>query len=136
MNLNGLQLPFVKPECTHAYYMYPMVLDVKSLGVTREKIIEALSSEGVPALTAGYANVHLLPLYQRKIAYGTRGFPWTSDICKRDVDYKKGICPVAEELHEKTYIGFEMCQNEMTDEDVDLVIEAFQKVWGNLNQLQ
>lgn len=134
--LPGLRIPIVKSDCTHAYYMYPMVLDVKQLGVSRNKIKEALEAEGVIGLAAGYANLHLLPMYQKKIAYGTKGFPWSSDICHRDISYEKGICPVAESLHDYTYLGFEMCMSEMTNEDVDSIVHAFWKVWDNLDELR
>ena len=133
--LVGLRTPIIKPDCTHAYYVYPMVLDVDRLGVSREQIITALEAEGVTGLGGGYVNVHLLPMYQKKIAYGSNGFPWTSDICKREVSYAKGICPVAETLHDKTYLGYAMCLNELEDGDVDLIVGAFKKVWQQLNTL-
>ena len=135
-NLPGLRTPIVKKDCTHAYYVYPIVLDIEWLGVTRARIIEALEAEGISGLAAGYANLHLLPMYQQKIAYGSKGFPWTSDICKRDVSYQKGICPVAEKLHESTYIGFAMCMHELTDDEVDLIGQGFQKVWSQLDALR
>ncbi len=50
-------------------------------------------------------NLHLLPMYQQKMAYGTNGFPWTGGFYKGHVSYKEGICPVAEELHQKRTIG-------------------------------
>lgn len=130
--LLGLRTPVLRPNNTHAYYMYPMVLDLELLGTTREKIHAALEAEGVTGLASGYVNVHLLPMYQKKIAYGSHGFPWSSDICKRDVQYTKGICPVAEKLHDQTYLGYEMCLNELDDSDVDLIIAAFKKVWNFL----
>ena len=134
-DLKGLRTPVVKDGVTHAYYVFPMVLDCDKLGVSREKIVVALEAEGVTGLAAGYINVHLLPMYQKKMAYGSNGFPWTSDICKRNVSYAKGICPVAEELHEKSYLGFEMCLNELANNDVDLIITAIRKVWANLENL-
>ncbi len=127
--LAGIRPPVVMPDCTHAYYIYPMVLDVDQLGVSRDRIYEALAAEGVQGLEPGYANLHLLPMYQQKMAYGTKGFPWTSDICHRDVDYSKGICPVAEELQETSFLGFEICMHELSDEDIDLIVDAFRKVW-------
>ena len=133
--LFGLRTPITKPNCTHVYYMFPLILDVKALGVSREKIIEALEAEGLTGLASGYANIHLLPIYQEKIAYGSKGFPWNSSTCHRVVDYKKGICPVAERLHETTYLGFEMCLHEFPDEDVNLIITVFKKVWKNLDML-
>ena len=134
--LRGLRTPVVEENCTHAYYMYPLVLDIELLGVSRAQILKALIAEGVVGLAAGYANLHMLPMYQEKIAYGSKGFPWTSDICHREVSYEHGICPVAEELHEKTYIGFAMCMHELLDEEVDLMIKAFKKVWNNLEFLK
>ena len=71
----------------------------------------------------------------KKIAYGTRGFPWNSDICNNDISYQKGICPVAEKLHETNFLGFEMCLHELPSNETQLVIECFQKVWSNLEFL-
>jgi perosamine synthetase len=135
-SLPGLRLPIVKADCTHVYYMYKMVLDLELLGVNRARIHEALEAEGVPAIGTSFANIHMLPMYQKKIAYGSRGFPWTSDICHRDIDYSKGICPVAESLQDSTYLGFQICMHEMSDIEVDLMVEAFHKVWDNLKELR
>lgn len=132
--LRGLRTPVVKPGCTHVYYVYPMVLDIGALGVSRERIHAALQAEGV-AVSKHYQNIHLLPLYQRKIAYGSMGFPWTADICRRDVDYSKGICPVAEQLNDSTYLGFGMCVYDLAEDDIDLIISAFHKVWNSLDLL-
>jgi dTDP-4-amino-4,6-dideoxygalactose transaminase len=134
--LPGLRTPIVKPGCTHVYYVYPMVLDASALGVSRDLICQALTAEGVEGLAARYANLHLLPMYQRKIAYGSKGFPWTADICRRPVDYRRGICPVAEELQDASYAGYLMCLNVLRDEEVDLVVAAFHKVWAALDQLR
>lgn len=134
--LRGLRTPVIKPNCTHAYYMYPMVLDVDNLGVSHDRICEALIAEGVKGLAPRYVNLHLLPMYQQKMAYGSKGFPWTSDICHRDVDYRHGICPVAEGLQEKSYLGFAMCLNDLSDEDVDLMVSAFRKVWNQMEMLK
>jgi len=115
--------------------MFPMVLDIQLLGVSRARIIEALTAEGVVGVTAGYANIHLLPMYQQKIAYGSNGFPWSSDICRREVSYDKGICPVAEGLHSSTYMGLSACMHDMSASDVDGIAAAFLKVWSNLERL-
>ena len=134
--LKGLQIPVVNSNSSHAYYVYPIILDINKLGVSRSEIVKALIAEGVEGLMEGYANVHMLPIYQEKIAYGSNGFPWTSDICKREVDYSHGICPVAEELHETSFLGYEMCLHSLTESDVELIIKAFQKVWNNLDELR
>lgn len=133
--LPGLRTPVIKPGCTHAYYMYPLVLDTEQLGVSRHRIYQALEAEGVQGLAEGYVTLHLLPMYQKKIAYGSKGFPWTADFCHRDVSYSRGICPVAEHLQDESYLGYQMCLNDLSDSDIDLIILAFRKVWSNLDQL-
>jgi perosamine synthetase len=133
--LKGLRLPIVKDRCTHVYYVYPMILDLDLLKCSRENIVRALQAEGVQGLASGYQNIHLLPMYQNKIAFGSSGFPWTSEVCKRDVTYNKGICPVAEKLQDETYISFGICQYDLDDAEVDLIIKAFNKVWKNLHKI-
>ncbi len=133
--LKGLCTPVIRPDFTHVYYVYPMILDLEQLGVGRDIIHAALQAEGV-AVSNRYQNIHLLPTYQKKIAYGSQGFPWSSDICKRDVSYEKGICPVAEKLQDSTYLGFGMCVYDLSDSDIDSIIAAFQKVWANLDSLR
>jgi dTDP-4-amino-4,6-dideoxygalactose transaminase len=135
-SLPGLTLPYVMPESTHVYYVYPLLLDTTRLGVKRETIRKALQAEGVNGLGGGYQNVHLLPMFQQKIAYGSNGFPWTSDICHRKVNYAKGICPVAEKFHDESYLGFAMCLHDLSDADVDLIAQAFHKVWNQLDALK
>ena len=133
--LKGLKTPVVRSGRSHVYYNYAMQLDLQILGVSRDRICDALLAEGV-TVSRKYQNIHLLPVYQKKIAFGSKGFPWTSDICHRDVNYSKGICPVAEELNESTYLGFGMCVYSLREDDVELIAKAFRKVWSNLEALK
>ena len=131
--LEGLQTPAIRKDCTHVYYVYAIIIDTEQLGVSRNRIYEALSAEGVPGVAQSYINLHLLPMYQQKIAYGSKGFPWT--IAHREVDYRKGICPVAEHLQDYNYLGIELCLHEFNHPEIDLMIAAFEKVWNNLELL-
>jgi len=133
--LRGLRTPVVKHDCSHVYYAYPLVYDAVGTGVTREHVVKALRAEGVP-VSMGYQNLHLLPIYQKRIAYGRRGFPWSAPFYDGSVSYAKGICPVAEGLQDTRYIGMSMCLNDYTEQDIDLLIGAFHKVWGNLDRLK
>jgi perosamine synthetase len=135
-SLKGLNLPVVRADSTHVYYMFFMTIDSKVTGVSRDRIFEALVAEGIVGLGTKFSNVHLLPMYQKKIAYGSKGFPWNSEFCRRDVDYKKGICPVAENLHDDSYLGFQMCMHVMDNEEIEMFIEAFKKVWSHLDELK
>jgi dTDP-4-amino-4,6-dideoxygalactose transaminase len=109
--------------------------DLEELDVSRDQIHAALQAEGI-AVSKRYQNIHLLPMYQKKMAYGSKGFPWTSDISHREVSYSKGICPVAEELNDSTYLGFGMCVYDLSNEDIDLIIKGFHKVWSQIDLLK
>ncbi len=134
--LKGLRLPVVMDDCFHVYYVYPLILDLAELKVDRKKIVEALTAEGVPNIGQGYQLLYQLPLYQKRIAYGKSGFPWTGGIYKGKVSYAKGICPVAEQLHFSSYMGLDLCVNNYQSAEIDLVIKAFKKVWANLEELK
>lgn len=133
--LPGLHTPVVRSDRTHVYYVYPLQVDPTLLGVSRDRLCEALNAEGV-TVSRRYQNIHLLPVYQQRTAYGSRGFPWSSDICRREVNYAKGICPVAEKLNDSTYLGFGMCVYDLDRDDIDLIVAAFRKVWCNLGLLR
>jgi dTDP-4-amino-4,6-dideoxygalactose transaminase len=130
--LSSLFLPKVLKGYTHSYYIYGINLDLQNIKYSREYIINKLTSEGVLGLSAGYTCLHLLPMFQKKIAYGSKGFPWNSSFNKRNISYKKGICPNAEYLHEKSFIKFEVCMYDLTIDDVKFISSAFEKVWSDL----
>lgn len=132
-DLPGLKIPIVMSGGTHVYYVYGITLDVDLLGVDRKRIVDALRAEGVPGITIGYQNAHLLPIFRNKIAYGTGGFPWT--LAERDINYGPGVCPVAEDLHASRFIGLNLCMCEYLPEDVESVVAAFRKIWANLDKL-
>lgn len=130
--LKGLRTPIVQDHCSHVYYIYAMVFEYEKTGTLREKLLEALQAEGVPWIYSGYQLIHLLPMYQEKIAYGSNGFPWTTDVYQGNVCYKEGICPVAERLHKKDLVSLQLCQHNYSGKEVELVLKSFYKVWNNL----
>lgn len=132
--LPGLKVPVVRQNCTHVYYFYGLQHDAKKTGVSRDRVYKALCAEGVPFLSNCYQNLHLFPMYQKKIAYGRYGFPWSMRI-DRDFDYSRGICPVAEQLNDKSFMGIFMCGSNYTHEEVSGIVNAFHKVYDNLDKL-
>jgi len=113
-----------------------MVLDPELLGRSRSWIVDALKAEGVPALFGGYQCIHLNPLFRHRIAYGSSGFPWTG-LTRGDssVTYAPGLCPVAEDLHQRTFLGLNLCAHPYTDAEIDQVVTAFRKVWAHLESV-
>ena len=134
--LKGLIIPKVQKGCTHSYYMYKMRIDKNITKVSRDVIFEALKAEGVPNISKTYQNLHLLPMFQKKIAYGNKHFPWSYKYSRKNISYKKGICPNAELLNDKEYLGFEMCKSNLSSKELKIFIKAFYKVWDNLTLLR
>jgi len=133
--LAGLRTPKISTGCSHVYYAYPLIVDSQELNVTRDNLCKALTAEGVPALATSYVNLHLYPMYQRKIAYGSKGFPWVGEHYKGNVSYEKGICPVSEGMNDSRFLNLGLGLVQLDDVKCEQIIAAFQKVWNNLSQL-
>jgi dTDP-4-amino-4,6-dideoxygalactose transaminase len=135
----------VRPGAEHAYYVHPFLFDEASAGVSRNVFINAVKAELAPSvgreqlgvsIGCGYVEpLYLQPIYQRKIAYGSRGFPFVSPWTDREVNYSKGICPVVESLHETTFFSHELMYPGMKSDDLEDVALAFEKVWCLRNEL-
>ncbi len=134
-NLPGLRIPVIERGCTHVFYHYGLKLNPEELGVSKLKIAAALNAEGVPGAFCQYANVHLLPIFQKKIAFGSHGFPWKTPFYRGNVKYDKGICPVAENLQDFEFLGIPVCLYDLTLSDAVLIAKAFHKVWQRRHTL-
>ncbi|MDP8297424.1 MAG: DegT/DnrJ/EryC1/StrS family aminotransferase [Candidatus Orphnella occulta] len=133
---DGLILPKNAEGDKHVYFVYPIRMNENKLGVTRDVFAKALNAEGIP-FGSGYVRpIYLEPMYQRKIAYGKSGWPFTGGIYDGDVDYSKGICPVTERMHEKELLLTGVCKYPHTKKDIDDVVEAFKKIFSNIDELK
>lgn len=128
-NLKGLQVPFIDENCTHAFYSYPLAINLNELKVTRKVLVHLLRKEGVP-IGEGYQNIHLLPFFKNKLKKGITKHYWSKINLKRN--YKKGLCPVAEILHEKTYMALPVCYYEFSKKDLNKIVASFNKIWKNI----
>ncbi len=135
--LPGLTTPAVLSGNTHVYYIYGLQLDTLRLGISREHLLQALRAEGVPGLVGSYQNLHLLPLFRHRIAYGTAGFPWKgTPHGDSAVTYGPGLCPVAEDLHSRSFFGLALGQFAHGPQEVLQIVAAFNKVWAQLPALR
>ena len=74
-DLVGLNLPEIRENCSHVYYMYFMNLDIDKLnGAKRENIFKALDAEGLKGISLKFANVHLLPIFKKNKHTDQMGF--------------------------------------------------------------
>jgi dTDP-4-amino-4,6-dideoxygalactose transaminase len=129
--LPGLRLPVVRPGAEHSFYLYAIRYDEDATGIPRDDFVAAVNAEGVP-LSKGYGKpLYLEPLYQRRIAFGAAGFPFTYPGYTGTVSYERGICPVTERMYFKELIVTNACHATTEPADMDDVAEAFVKVLAN-----
>lgn len=133
--------PQVRPGASHAYYVHACRFDEAAAGVTRSAFINAVraelphhelrQAEGVK-LGSGYVRpLYLQPLFQKRIAFGARGYPFTLGA----PDYAKGLCPVCERLHGRELFTHEFMLPGMAEADIEDVGRAFEKVWALRHEL-
>jgi perosamine synthetase len=97
----------VRKDVSHAYHLYVIRLNPKIIHTDRATIFTALRAEGI-GVNVHYIPVHLHPYYKQ--TFGTN----------------RGMCPVAEKAYDEI-ISIPIFPK-MTDDDVNDVINAVQKV--------
>ncbi len=127
-NFSGLTIPKIKKGFNHNFYVYAIKYNQDETKISRDKIVKKLQSLGAPVVP-GYANVHLYPMFQRKIAYGNKNFPWSISKRSMKINYKKGICPVSEELNDKIIIKIPICDYQFDKNDQIKLIKCFHQTW-------
>ena len=131
--LPGLLLPYVDQNNTHVYYTYGMRVNLNIIKNSKHEIVEKLTNKGVPNLATKFPNLHLLPIFQEKIAFGNKGFPWTLPGVRKEISYKKGICPVSENLVDNTFFQFYINDFDLSLENLDFIARCFEEVWSTLD---
>jgi perosamine synthetase len=129
--LPGIIPPAVRNGCSHTYYLWAARFDENTVGVSRDVFAKALVAEGCPVSTGYVKPLYLLPMFQRRIAIGSQGYPFSLT----DRQYAGGLCPVTEHLYYKELLEFEICSYQLADKDMDYVINAFHKVYENKDDL-
>ena len=117
------------------YYFYLMRYNEGEFGgVSRDKFLEALQAEGIPA-----GKAHNQPLYKNPVfvemRFGRTGCPVRCPLYGKTIDYAEFHCPVAERVYEKEIVA--LGKDFLLERDqVDLVLEAIRKIKDNLDDLQ
>ncbi len=133
--ITGLTPARLADGAEHAYYLYPVKYDARATGIARGEFVAAVNAE-LPKPTIweqtgwveGYVKpLYLAPLYQRKIALGPNGFPWTMNPSV-SYDYRIGLCPVAEQMHGEDLIYTPLIREPLAEADIDDFVAATRKV--------
>lgn len=133
----GITPPIVKEGIIHGYYGYPIRFDKVKVGLSIDLFVKALVAEGL-IIGAGYVEpIYLQPLFQKQIAYGEKGCPFTCGYyIGGKVNYAKGICPVAERMHNEEWMGLQPIHQGVSKSDLDDMILSFGKVFNNIKKLR
>jgi len=128
-SLAGLRTPIVDTNNSHVFYTLAFQIDQSIVKSSRDEIVKDLTRQGVPGLTSTYPLLHLLPMFQRKVAYGSRGFPWNLRKETNSMSYSKGICPIAESLIENTFFHLYLNEFDFDQDDMDYIVDIFESRW-------
>lgn len=140
--IEGLSAAALADGAGHAYYVYPIKYDARATGIGRALFVRAVNAElPLPGsaeqvgLAAAYVRpLYLAPLYQKKIALGSKGFPWSMHP-QLDYDYGKGLCPVTERLHEQEMLMTTLVREPLGEADIDDFVAAIRKVLRHKDEL-
>jgi dTDP-4-amino-4,6-dideoxygalactose transaminase len=109
----------------HAYHLYSLRIDESIFGVRRERVLKAITAEGVPIAGGYIIPLHRQPLFANK-AFG----PYTGyENARPNLDYNDVKLPVVEKISSSE--GAWMTHNLLLGKqsDIDDIVRAFEKVY-------
>jgi perosamine synthetase len=144
-DMPGFRPTRIRPDTESVYYMQSFLFEEEIVGVPRARFVEAIAAELPPnelqeeegtLIGGGYVKpIYLMPVFQKQIAFGSKGYPFRSEFYKGEAKYEKGMCPVVERWYEKEFISHDLMRPGMSQEDLDDVITAFHKVYEHRAEL-
>lgn len=127
----GIVAPQIRSGCKHVYYVWALRFDARQFGCSRELFSEALAAEGVPHGVGYVKPLYQLPMFQKRIAFGREGYPFTLT----DRRYDNVECSVAESLHKNELVIFEPCQFQCDEKTINRFAAGLEKVCRNRESL-
>lgn len=126
-DIRGIYPPYVADGNKSSYWFYLLRINEKELGCKIETFVEAMCAEGVWC-SKGYIPqcVYEIDMFKNKIGLEGSHAPFDLPHYGKEIEYKKGLCPVAEEiLATSVRIGI---NEAYTTEDVSSIANAIIKV--------
>ena len=128
-----IKLPSVEKNSTHSFYIYPIILNIKKIKISRDSLIEKIKKFGLKGIHSGYLPSNLLPMFKKKNVFGYKKFPWSINKSIK-YNYKKGTCPVAEKLYFDSLICFEMCRYQLDNYDLKNLVIFLRKIFDDVEK--
>jgi dTDP-4-amino-4,6-dideoxygalactose transaminase len=132
----GLRYPVEPQDVHHVYHVFGMTYDERLVGLSRNRFIEAVVAEGIPAGPGYPRPLYHNPLFQDRMAYGKQGCPFTCHLYQGAVSYARGICPVAEDLCAHSALWTFVVRPPATTGDMDDIVRSFDKVIESIPELK
>ena len=129
--LAGQEPPDAADGSRHGYYHVPFTYVPGVLPIDRDRFLEALEAEGVPAGLYVKIPFHLRPRIRNHDWVG-RGFPWS--LSDEPPVYGPGDCPVAERMGELE-LQIKASLHEDTPKLMEQIADAFRKVADHADEL-
>jgi perosamine synthetase len=123
------------PE-TYAAYTAAFRWDTNKTGITRDTVALALRKEGIPVAVGVGRLMSDHPMFQKKLAFGKQGCPFTCHLYEGKVNYDPKLLPESKQLHDNEYLGFFLMGQPNTSEDMNDIVAAFEKIMANLPALK
>lgn len=137
----GMILPYVPEDRTSTYYLYRIRFNPKELGLDisalefRAKLQKAIKAEGLQANRWQNRPVPMQDLFQNRIGYGY-GCPWTCPYGKgSSVTYNEEDYLETKKVLEDSFVIYDAIYPPNGFEVLDKYIEAFQKLWDNIDEV-
>ena len=109
-------------------HMFVILYNEKKVGIKRDIFLKVLNSEGITAGSGYQRPMYLNPIFTKKIAYGSKGYPWTHHGFKAKNYYVKKLCPVGEILLSKKKIFMYQIAYSSNINDMKDIIKAVNKI--------
>ena len=83
-NLKYIKPPIVDKNITHSYHLYPLLIDFKKIGISKEKFFREMKKKGYQ-LQVHYIPIHYQPYYKKKYNYKMGDFPNSENFYNRQI---------------------------------------------------
>jgi dTDP-4-amino-4,6-dideoxygalactose transaminase len=111
----GISLPTIDTGFEHDFYILGIRLHSEILGVSKNIIYDALLAEGIPGLLKTYSELHKIPTFAKFANHPLNNI---------------------DTLNSKEFIGLYLCGFQYSKRNLLEIVNAFEKVWSNLNLLR
>jgi len=122
--LKGLQIPKIRKFCTHAYYVYPILLNKNETGFSKEKLYDFLIKKNIPISTK-YVDLSELSIFKYKNL--SKMYPWKFN--RKRYSLKKNDLIITKNYQNNKFLCIDMCSYEYTKNDLQFIVNQFKDFW-------